>query len=144
MSKQAVKLKGVLNREQAAVYLEDLAASLKEGKVCVQQDDQFVTLCPEALINVKVEASSKKDKEKFEMELSWRKVEPPKEMAEVKITSSEPEPSPAAAKGVPAVSGPAIEVQSAASAGVEDKASATGEVEPESGEEKTKPGKKTK
>ncbi len=53
------------------------------------------------------------------------------------------EPRPVAAEGLPAVSGQAIEVQPAAPAD-EEKASATGEAEPESGEEKTEPGKKAK
>lgn len=111
MSKKEVKLKGVMGRDQVVAYLEDLLAGLKSGKICVQQGEEFVTLCPEQLINVEVQASVKKGKEKFEMELVWRKEEAPVEMSGTRISASEPEAPEDAAQELPAVSGPAVKVQ---------------------------------
>lgn len=75
MSKKEVKLKGVMDRNQVAAYLEDLLAGLKAGEVKVQQGEQFVTLHPQQMIDVEIEASVKKNKEKIEMEFVWRKEE---------------------------------------------------------------------
>jgi amphi-Trp domain-containing protein len=77
MSKKEVKLKGVMDRHQVAAYLENLLIGLKAGEIKVEQGGQLVTLHPEQIINVEIEASVKKDKEKLEMELVWRKEEAP-------------------------------------------------------------------
>jgi amphi-Trp domain-containing protein len=113
MSKKEAKLKGLMSIDQVVTYLEDLTTSLKEGKICVRQGEQFVTLCPDQMVDVEVKASAKKGKEKFEMELSWHREEIQTENQAMSISSEEPaqfdslggtEGSP------PAVSGPAIEL----------------------------------
>ena len=106
MSKKEVKLKGVMDVNQVVTYLEDLANSLKEGKICVQQGEQFVTLCPDNMVDVEVKATAKKGKEKFEMELAWYR-EVPQEMS---ISSDEPEQDAESEGSSLAVSGPAIEM----------------------------------
>lgn len=116
MSKKEVKLKGVMDRNQVASYLEDLLAGLKAGKICVQQGEEFVTLCPEQLIDVEIQASVKKSKEKFAMELAWRKEEAPVEISGMRISPSEPETTPEPVQELPAVSGPAIEIQASETA----------------------------
>jgi len=88
MSKKEVKLKEAMSRDQVAAYLENLIAGLKAGKICVQQGEQFVALCPEQLINVEIQASVKKGKEKFEMELAWRKEEASEEISDTHISAS--------------------------------------------------------
>ncbi|WP_158269609.1 amphi-Trp domain-containing protein [Desulfonatronum sp. SC1] len=109
MSKKEVKLKGVMDVDQVVTYLEDLATSLKEGKICVQQGEQFVTLCPDKMVDVEVKATSKKGKEKFEMELAWyRDVS-----QEMSISSDEPEQDAESEGSPPAVSGPVIEMPQA-------------------------------
>jgi amphi-Trp domain-containing protein len=111
MSKKEVKLKGIMDPEQIVSYLEDLVGSLKQGKICVQQGEQFVTLNPDQAIHLEVKASVKKGKEKFVMELAWRKEEPADDDQEMRISPDEPEGDEADEdKGaLPAVSGPAIE-----------------------------------
>lgn len=149
MSKQTVKVKSEMERDQAVAYLEDLIAGMKAGKVSVQHEDQLVTLCPEGRIKVKVEASIKKGKEKFELELSWRKEEEEQDPEDMKVSPSEPEapaldassPSPGA---LPAVSAPAIEIQPAEAVDDEKRASVDVETGAESGAEKAKPAKKAK
>ncbi len=149
MSKQTVKVKGVMERDQAVGYLEDLVAGLKAGRVCVQQEDRFVTLCPEGLISVEVEASIKKGKEKFELELSWRKEEQPQVPTDMKISASEPETSALDTSGpeedaLPAVSALASELPPATSAIDEAGKAPSDKGFLETQEEKVKPVKKTK
>lgn len=111
MSKKEVKLKGIMDPEQIVSYLEDLVGSLKQGKICVQQGEQFVTLNPDQAINLEVKASVKKGKEKFVMELSWRKEETAEDDQEMRISPDEPEGGEADedSGALPAVSAPAIE-----------------------------------
>lgn len=109
MSKKEVKLKGVMSIDEVATNLEDMAKSLKDGKICVRQDEQFVTLCTDQMVDVEVKAAAKKGGEKLEMELSWRR-EVPQEMD---ISSDDPEQEIQAKSAPPAVSGPAIEIPEA-------------------------------
>lgn len=100
MKKNEVKLKRVVDAENVAQILTDLAASIREGTVCVESGDEFVTLETGADVQFELElqAEQKKNKQKFELELSWRTAPPT--MAETesfKISSHEPEitePSP--------------------------------------------------
>ncbi len=63
--KQAQSLKTVIN------YLEGLMEGFKAGSIVVEREGEFVTLAPAPLVEVKVEARRKRDKEKFSLELSW-------------------------------------------------------------------------
>ncbi len=109
MSKKEAKLKGLMSIDQVVTYLEDLTTSLKEGKICVRQGEQFVTLCPDQMVDVEVKASAKKGKEKFAMELAWHR-EVPQEMT---ISSDEPEQDDQNGGSPLAVSGPVIEMPEA-------------------------------
>ncbi|WP_052812944.1 amphi-Trp domain-containing protein [Desulfonatronum thioautotrophicum] len=111
MSKKEVKLKGVMETSQVVTYLEDLVAGLKEGTICVRQGEEFVTLCPDQMVDVEVKATAKKGKEKFEMELSWYREPADEESQLITISSEEPEPPVGGDQSMPAVSAPAIEVQ---------------------------------
>lgn len=93
---------------QVISYLEGLVAGLKEGKICVRQGEQFVTLSPDQRADVEIKASTKKGKEKLEIELAWHPGQEPQEMS---ISNSEPEQSDQDRDPLPAVSAPAIEVQ---------------------------------
>lgn len=110
MSKKGVKLKGVMSINQVVTYLEDLTAGLKEGRICVRQGEQFVTLCPEQMMDVEVKASAKKGKEKFEMELAWYREEMQDELQEMSISSEQPDQGGDPQDPLPAVSAPAIEI----------------------------------
>lgn len=72
MGKKGVSLETTLPLSQAVDYLEDLARSLRQGRVVVQKGKEYVQLNPSAMVEVELEAVRKKDKEKFVLELSWR------------------------------------------------------------------------
>ncbi|GAB6060997.1 amphi-Trp domain-containing protein [Desulfonatronum parangueonense] len=115
MSKDEVKFEGVMERSQVVTYLEDLIASLKKGQICVRQDDQFVTLCPSRTMEVEVKASSKKDKEKFELEFKWHREEGQEDNPEMNRSATGEEKSKSGKDPLPAVSAPAIEAQAGTS-----------------------------
>ena len=71
MSKKSIEIKTRLKRETVVSYLEELVKSLKAGKLVVQQEEEFVSLHPAAMMELEVSASHKKSKEKFALELSW-------------------------------------------------------------------------
>ena len=68
-----VSFKAHLELEQVASYLEDLASSLRQGKVYVQQGNQVTELLPTSDVELELEAGGKKQKQKLSIELSWRK-----------------------------------------------------------------------
>ncbi len=96
--KQEVSFKGNLEQKTVVSYLEDMIKSFKAGKVCIQNGEKFVTLQPQGDIELSVQASEKKGKEKLSFELSWRKSpEDERKSIELKISSKEPvKPKPAA------------------------------------------------
>lgn len=90
--KSEVKIKRTMEAEALADVLDDLAKSVREGTVVVQQGDEFVTLKPGGRIEFELEAGQKKDKQKFSIEMSWRQVDIQEdEAADFKISSQEPE-----------------------------------------------------
>ena len=92
MSKSGLKFKSSMEREQVAVLLEDMARSLRKGIICAQQDPDFLTLTPGEVISVEFEAAQKKDKEKVELELSWRQeVTAEATPTDFKISAQQPE-----------------------------------------------------
>ncbi len=92
MSKKTLVFKGRLQQEQAIEYLEELVASIKAGKVCVENGDRHVVLNPTDQVYVEISASEKRDKEKISFEISWMKDVPAEEEAKLKISSEEPQP----------------------------------------------------
>jgi amphi-Trp domain-containing protein len=74
MSKQEVKVKFPGELQAGIKYLEDLVSALKNGIVCVQKDQDFITLNPTKDIFLEIEAEKKKDRESLRLELSWRAV----------------------------------------------------------------------
>lgn len=100
MKKSEVKLKRIATAQDIAAVLDDLAVSIRAGTVCLESGSEFVTLNvgEDTPIELEIEASQKKNKTKFEMELSWRIASPKMtEEDDLKISSVEPEitePSP--------------------------------------------------
>ena len=93
MKKGEVKIKKNMSAEAVGSILDDLIGSFKEGTVCVESGGEFVVLKPSELIEVEIEASRKKNKEKLVIELNWRETIPLAEPeADFKISSTEPEP----------------------------------------------------
>jgi amphi-Trp domain-containing protein len=100
MKKTAVKFKKTADADTIAQILIDLATSLRQGKICVENGEDFVTLDvgEETPFELELQAEQKKNKQKFELELSWRIASaPPVEEGDFKISANEPvvfEPAP--------------------------------------------------
>ncbi|MCA9482928.1 MAG: amphi-Trp domain-containing protein [Nitrospina sp.] len=89
MDKREVSLKAKFEQSKVISYLEDLIKSMKEGTICVQQGTDIVTLKPSNYIEVELEASIKKSKERLSLELSWR-ADKEEEEPEFSISATEP------------------------------------------------------
>lgn len=92
MKNNEIKIKMNANAEAIAKILEDIAASIKCGKICVQRGADFVTLIPSESMDIEMEAIKKKGKQKLTLELTWRNVVSVKDTgADLAISSEEPE-----------------------------------------------------
>lgn len=89
--KKEVSMKSVINKNDAASYLEEMAKALREGKVVVSNNSNSITLNPEDSVEIELEAEAKKGKESLSIELSWRKEEV-QDLSEVKLTIGSEEP----------------------------------------------------
>jgi amphi-Trp domain-containing protein len=80
-----------MKRDDLVNYLENLAGSIKAGKIVIERNGQFVSLTPPSTVNLELQAKTKKDKGEIFIEISWRQeVEEPVK-APLNISSSEPE-----------------------------------------------------
>lgn len=73
MSSNKIKVEGMMSLEQAVSYLEDVVSSLKSGAFQVQANEETMTLTPQDVVNFEMSLSQKKDKEKFKLEIGWKK-----------------------------------------------------------------------
>lgn len=88
-SKKIVVIKDKLESGKVVACLEDLLTSLKEGTLCIQHGDEFVTLSPSFTVQVEITATVKKGKQRFALELTWRSERDAKG-TEFRILSSAP------------------------------------------------------
>ena len=96
-SKREVEFKATMSRDQLVTYLEDLAASLKEGNVCLAKGDESVVLELTDTVKVAIEAKEKKDKCKLSLELTWRPdIEPKGDAQGLTISTVAPQQAEAA------------------------------------------------
>lgn len=73
MCKVKIKCDGVMQLSEVIANLESMARDMKSGAVMLAAGEESLTLQPPVLVNMAMKASQKKDKEKFVLELSWRK-----------------------------------------------------------------------
>jgi len=73
--KREFEFEKVIDAEGIITYLEDLVEAFKSGVVNLTTSHGDFILKPAGLIFMEVEATSKKDKEKFEIKFSWKKEE---------------------------------------------------------------------
>jgi amphi-Trp domain-containing protein len=92
MSKQEIEIKTALGREEASRYLQELAQCLAGGKIVVQRGGEYVELRPQHGLELEIEATRKKDKEKISLELSWRVDAALEQGCELKICAEAPAP----------------------------------------------------
>ncbi len=71
MEKKELESKWRVNREKAAMYLEELAMSLREGEISVDHGSEQLRLDPSSDLSIAVKAKVKKDKVKFSLSLAW-------------------------------------------------------------------------
>lgn len=101
MDKQKINVKKVLEYKDAVSYIEDLAKSFRSGTIVLESGGEHVAMKPSAQVSIKVEAKTKKDKQKIAFELSWTEAA----SADLKIGETQPETVPVAQPegGTPAV-----------------------------------------
>ncbi|MFO7816574.1 MAG: amphi-Trp domain-containing protein [Thermodesulfobacteriota bacterium] len=90
--KNKIQNKAAMTLNEAISYLEELSKGFKQGKIVVQQGEEFITLLPPENVQVEVEAKQKHSKEKFSLELSWVPMGTADSEEQIKITQTEPEP----------------------------------------------------
>lgn len=91
MKKNEVSIKSKLETDAVVSMFTDLSSSFKDGKVVIQKGASFITLRPAGQIEMEIEASEKKGKQKIEIQLSWKEdilLDAPE--AEIKISTQEP------------------------------------------------------
>ena len=99
MSSKNISFKSFIDLAQAVTYLEDLASSLRDGRVYVRQADEYVELVPTDGIEIQLDASEKKGKQKLTLELTWRRsLEANGGGSNLSISSNKPEIPVAAAQ----------------------------------------------
>jgi amphi-Trp domain-containing protein len=94
MGKNSVALEKKMSALEVVSFMESIIASLKKGKIVLQQGGQFVVLQPGGSITVEVEASQKMEKGKLSVDLKWRQPEESQHEADIIVSSTEPEPEP--------------------------------------------------
>ncbi len=120
MSKNEVRFKGVMDKEELISCLDEIIAAMKQGVLTLEGQGQAVSVRPGSAIEMEIKVKSKEDKEKLELELGWRldkelKVKP----VDMKISSREltekdsgqavsENPEPEKESKAPARSGPTI------------------------------------
>jgi len=72
MKKNEVTVKCKMEADAVADMLSDMVNSFREGKVVIQKGSSFVTLKPVGQIELELEATEKKGKQKIEIQLSWK------------------------------------------------------------------------
>jgi len=83
-------IKADMSKAQLASYLRDLAGTLEEGKICVQDGDSYVMLTPSDELSIELSAAQKPDKGKFELAVSWKVQTEEKREVSLVISGSEP------------------------------------------------------
>ena len=103
MGKNSIEFKAFMDLEQVAGYLNDLAAGIKDGCICVQKGEETAVLRPTEQVRVEIEAKEKRDKCKFSLELTWvKEIAAVDESSDLKISSTPPpEPVPEETGAVP-------------------------------------------
>lgn len=75
MCKSKIKCDGVMQLSEVIANLERLAQDMRTGAVTLAAGEECLKLQPPVLVNMAMKASQKEEKEKFTLELSWRRYE---------------------------------------------------------------------
>jgi amphi-Trp domain-containing protein len=88
--KKEISVDAEVSLSTAVEYLQAVLGGLDAGVVTVQHGDHAVTVKPESVVNLQIEAKHKKDKEHLSLSLSWRKSATAEEPTDLKVTAWEP------------------------------------------------------
>ena len=75
MGKDKVKVEGVMDTREVVAYLEDILAGFRAGSVCMTVGEECLRLRPRGVMDFSMKVSQKKDKEKFALEIEWRRTD---------------------------------------------------------------------
>ncbi|MDY6832802.1 MAG: amphi-Trp domain-containing protein [Thermodesulfobacteriota bacterium] len=72
--KKEISMEKICTTSEAIAYLEEIAKCLKQDKLVVEQDNDYVALTPPSMetVKVEIEAKQKGSKEKIQITLSWQ------------------------------------------------------------------------
>lgn len=73
MSKSKLSLEQTMELAKVVATLEDVLNGLKNGSLTLQHGAESVTLTPPGVVELEMEASQKKDKEKLSIQIAWKK-----------------------------------------------------------------------
>jgi amphi-Trp domain-containing protein len=73
MNTKEIKIEGKLELRLIIDYFSRIIEGLRTGKISIKKGQDIMTLNPEGLIEIQVEAKQKKDEEKYELKLKWKK-----------------------------------------------------------------------
>jgi amphi-Trp domain-containing protein len=90
MKENKISHRQLVKKDDAIAYLENMIKSLREGKIVIERNGQFVSMTAPDLMNMEISAKDKKDKNELCIELSWRKEPFVPDIAPLNITSEEP------------------------------------------------------
>lgn len=90
MKENKISHRQLVKKEDAIAYLENMAKSMKSGKVVLERNGQFVSLTAPDVMNMEIAAKDKKDKNELLIEFSWRKEPFVPDIAALNISSDEP------------------------------------------------------
>ncbi|RJP85760.1 MAG: amphi-Trp domain-containing protein [Desulfobacteraceae bacterium] len=61
-----------MKREDLVSYLENLGDSIRQGKVVIEREDQFVSFDMPGMVKMDLSIKTKKEKGELSLELSWK------------------------------------------------------------------------
>ena len=88
-NKGEVTYEGSVEREGVKNALQNLAASIAEGKVVVEHGGEHVVLAPGSAVQLSLTAKKKGEKESIQIELSWQRESSADEQPTLHIGSQE-------------------------------------------------------
>jgi|GEM_PF-2696515 len=90
MKENKINHRQLLKTKDAIAYLETITRCLKEGRIVIEREGQFVSFNTPDLIHLELSAKDKKEKSEISIELSWRKEPFMSDIAQLSISSIEP------------------------------------------------------
>lgn len=72
MNKNKLKIKEVVNLDQAIDYMESIVESIRSGKIEIEHGQESISLTTDNTVGLELEISQKDGKRELSMELTWK------------------------------------------------------------------------